>query len=80
MNKAVYIISPPFAIGKYADIIQTMAPDYPIIKAEMVEPEVYRAINAILDTDHMDIAVIPADFDCKMHWKAETGRERRCGK
>ena len=37
-----------------------MAPDYPIIKAEMVEPEVYRAINAILDTDHMDIAVIQA--------------------
>ena len=60
VNKAVYIISPPFAIGKYADIIQTMAPDYPIIKAEMVEPEVYRAINAILDTDHMDIAVIQA--------------------
>ena len=26
----------------------------------MVEPEVYRAINAILDTDHMDIAVIQA--------------------
>lgn len=38
VNKAVYIISPPFAIGKYAEIIQTMAPDYPIIKAEMVEP------------------------------------------
>ena len=60
VNKAVYIISPSFAIGKYAEIIQTMAPDYPIIKAEMVEPEVYRAINAILDTDHMDIAVIQA--------------------
>ena len=79
VNKAVYIISPSFAIGKYAEIIQTMAPDYPIIKAEMVEPEVYRAINAILEyTSHgySSYTGISADCDCKMHWKARNWVEK----
>ena len=41
-NKATYLIASPFTIAKFADIMQSMAPEYPIIKAEKVEPEVYR--------------------------------------
>lgn len=47
VNKATYLIASPFTIAKFADIMQSMAPEYPIIKAEKVEPEVYRVINAI---------------------------------
>ncbi|WP_417406103.1 cupin domain-containing protein, partial [Holdemanella biformis] len=46
VNKATYLIASPFTIAKFADIMQSMAPEYPIIKAEKVEPEVYRVINA----------------------------------
>lgn len=42
--------------------MQSMAPEYPIIKAEKVEPEVYRVINAILETEQSDIAVAQAYF------------------
>ena len=35
-------------------------PEYPIIKAEKVEPEVYRVINAILETEQSDITVAQA--------------------
>ena len=47
-------------IAKFADIMQSMAPEYPIIKAEKVEPEVYRVINAILETEQSDITVAQA--------------------
>ena len=40
--------------------MQSMAPEYPIIKAENVEPEVYRVINAILETEQSDIIVAQA--------------------
>ncbi len=55
VNKATYLIASPFTIGKFADIMQSMAPEYPVIKAEKVEPEVYRVINAILETEQSDI-------------------------
>ena len=45
VNKATYLIASPFTIAKFADIMQSMAPEYPIIKAEKVEPEVYRVIK-----------------------------------
>lgn len=48
VNKATHLIASPFTIAKFADIMQSMVPEYPIIKAEKVEPEVYRVINAIL--------------------------------
>jgi AraC-like DNA-binding protein len=60
VNKATYLIASPFAIAKFADIMQSMAPEYPIIKAEKVEPEVYRVINAILETEQSDITVAQA--------------------
>ena len=59
-NKAIYLIASPFVISKFADIMQSMAPEYPIIKAEKVEPEVYRVINAILETEQPDITVAQA--------------------
>ena len=43
-----------------AIVMQSMAPEYPIIKAEKVEPEVYRVINAILETEQSDITVAQA--------------------
>ena len=60
VNKATYLIASPFTIVKFADIMQSMAPEYPIIKAEKVEPEVYRVINAILETEQSDITVAQA--------------------
>ena len=60
VNKATYLIASPFTIAKFADIMQSMAPEYPIIKAENVEPEVYRVINAILETEQSDIMVAQA--------------------
>ena len=60
VNKATYLIASPFTIAKFADIMQSMAPEYPIIKAEKVEPEVYRVINAILETEQSDITVAQA--------------------
>ena len=60
VNKATYLIASPFTIAKFADIMQSMAPEYPIIKVEKVEPEVYRVINAILETEQSDITVAQA--------------------
>ena len=60
VNKATYLFASPFTIVKFADIMQSMAPEYPIIKAEKVEPEVYRVINAILETEQSDITVAQA--------------------
>ena len=59
-SKATYLIASPFTIAKFADVMQSMAPEYPIIKAEKVEPEVYRVINAILETEQSDITVAQA--------------------
>ena len=44
----------------FPDIMQSMAPEYPIIRAEKVEQEVYRVINAILETEQPDITVAQA--------------------
>ena len=44
VNKATYLIASPFTIAK----------------AEKVEPEVYRVINAILETEQSDITVAQA--------------------
>ena len=60
VNKATYLMASPFTIAKFADIMQSMAPEYPIIKAEKVEQEVYRVINAILETEQSDITVAQA--------------------
>ena len=60
VNTAIYLIASPFVISKFADIMQSMAPEYPIIRAEKVEQEVYRVINAILETEQSDITVAQA--------------------
>ena len=60
VNKATYLIASPFTIAKFADNMQSMAPEYPIIKAEKVESEAYRVINAILETEQSDITVAQA--------------------
>ena len=60
VNKAIYLIASPFTLDKFAEIMKSMAPEYPIIKAEKVESEVYRVINAILETEQSDIMVAQA--------------------
>ena len=78
VNKATYLIASPFTIVKFADIMQSMAPEYPIIKAEKVEPEVYRVINAILETEQPDITVAQAiSSNCvgTLHRKIKFGRK-----
>ena len=32
VNTAIYLIASPFVISKFADIMQSMAPEYPIIR------------------------------------------------
>lgn len=59
-NKAIYIVSSLFTTGKFEDIMQTLAPEQPVIKAENVDQEVYRGLNAILDTEQADLVVIQA--------------------
>ena len=75
VNKATYLIASPFTIGKFADIMQSMAPEYPVIKAEKVEPEVYRVINANLvekshvgsnDLIYQTVSYISANFKKKL--------------
>ena len=74
VNKATYLIASPFTIAKFADIMQSMAPEYPIIKAEKVEPEVYRVINAILETEQSDITVAQGVFASdSMQWRISPG-------
>ena len=60
INTVTYLIASPFTIAKFADIMQSMAPEYPVITAEKVESEVYRVINAILETEQSDITVAQA--------------------
>lgn len=44
-NKAIYLIASPFVISKFADIMQSMAPEYPIIRSEKVEQALNWNIN-----------------------------------
>lgn len=59
-NKAIYIVASTFEVGKFADIMDTFAPEHPVIKAENVEQEVYRVLDAILETEQTNIAVAQA--------------------
>ena len=45
VNKAIYLIASPFVISKFADIMQSMAPEYPIIRSEKVEQALNWNIN-----------------------------------
>ena len=76
VNKATYLIASPFTIGKFADIMQSMAPEYPVIKAEKVEPEVYRVINAI---GYYSRTGLSSNCVGTLHRKTESGREEPCG-
>ena len=82
VNTVTYLIASPFTIAKFADIMQSMAPEYPIITAEKVESEVYRVINAILETEQSDITVAQAYLQIvfsALHRKTESSREESCG-
>ena len=45
VNTAIYLIASPFVISKFADIMQSMAPEYPIIRSEKVEQALNWNIN-----------------------------------
>ena len=45
VNTAIYLIASPLVISKFADIMQSMAPEYPIIRSEKVEQALNWNIN-----------------------------------
>ena len=71
VNTAIYLIASPFVISKFADIMQSMAPEYPIIRAEKVEQEVYRDRTARYNC----CTGISSDCVSTLHWKIELGRK-----
>lgn len=62
VNKAAYLITSPLTSGNFEDVMQSMAPVYPILKVQQIEPEVYRVIHAMLETEPSDITVAQAYF------------------
>lgn len=59
-NMAVHIIIPPSLIGIFAEKIQNSAPECPVIKAANIEPEVYYAIDAIMQTEQSEQMIVQA--------------------
>ena len=78
VNKAIYLIASPFVISKFADIMQSMAPEYPIIKAEKVEQEVYKSYKCNFrdrTARYNCCTGISSDCVSTLHWKIEFGRK-----
>lgn len=60
INKAVYILIPPSVTGIFAEKIQGCAPAYPMIQAEQLTPDVYHAIDAIMQLKEGEPMILQA--------------------
>lgn len=60
VNKADYILVPPSVTGAFADKLQNSAPKCPIVKAEQLEPDVYHAINSIMQIKEGEPMILQA--------------------
>lgn len=60
VNKAIYISIPPSVTGIFADKIQNNAPECPVVKAGQIEPDVYHAINAIMQIKEGEPMIVQA--------------------
>lgn len=60
INKADYILVPPSVTGIFAEKLQSSAPEYPIVKAEQLEPDVYHAVDAIMQIKEGEPMILQA--------------------
>lgn len=59
-SRADYILVPPSVTGIVEDKIQGYAPKYPVIKAKQIEPDVYNAIQAIIQAEEKEPMLVQA--------------------
>lgn len=59
-NRITHIIVPLSIAADYADEIQNLAPEDPVLKAENIEPEVYDALHYVLHLQEDEPAVVQA--------------------
>lgn len=59
-SRADYILVPSSFAGVFEDKIQGYAPEYPVIRAGQIEPDVYNAIQAIIQMQEKDSMIVQA--------------------
>ena len=48
--------------GRFENVLRNNAPQYPVVKSDVVPDEVYRAVESIIDTGQNDIWVVQAIY------------------
>lgn len=62
-SKAVYLLAAPALSGKYQPTLQQFCPEYPIIPASSVHPDICYAVNSLLsDPEPQESTVIHAVY------------------
>ena len=59
-SRADYILVPSSFAGVFKDKIQGYAPKYPVIRAGQIEPDVYHAIQAIIQMEENEPMIVQA--------------------
>ena len=59
-SRADYILVPSSFAGVFEDKIQGYAPKYPVIRAGQIEPDVYNAIQAIIQMEENEPMIVQA--------------------
>ena len=59
-SRADYILVPSSFAGVFEDKIQGYAPKYPVIRAWQIEPDVYNAIQAIIQMEENEPMIVQA--------------------
>ena len=60
VNEAVFINAPQMIFGRFENVLRNKAPQYPVVKSDVIPDEVYRAVESIIDTKQNDIWVVQA--------------------
>ena len=60
VNEAVFINAPQMIFGRFENVLRNKAPQYPVVKSDVIPDEVYRAVESIIDTGQNDIWVVQA--------------------
>ena len=60
VNEAVFINAPQMIFGRFENVLRNNAPQYPVVKSDVIPDEVYRAVESIVDTGLNDIWVVQA--------------------
>ena len=58
--EAVFINAPQMIFGRFENVLRNKAPQYPVVKSDVIPDEVYRAVESIIDTGQNDIWVVQA--------------------